>query len=135
MKHHGFTAREAMGWLRIVRPGSVIGQQQQFLCDKEELMHQCGDAFRRRGGSRRVAAPANADLAAVEAYVAAAAADIRSRVAAIHGAAAPPTGFPPHTPAPIPAEGAAAAAAEAERLAAHVSAATNQRSGRRSLLP
>ena len=21
MKHHGFTAREAMGWLRIVRPG------------------------------------------------------------------------------------------------------------------
>ncbi len=23
MKHHGFTAREAMGWLRIVRPGSV----------------------------------------------------------------------------------------------------------------
>ncbi len=35
MKHHGFTAREAIGWLRIVRPGSVIGQQQQFLCDVE----------------------------------------------------------------------------------------------------
>jgi cell division cycle 14 len=32
MKHHGFTAREAMGWLRIVRPGSVIGDQQRFLC-------------------------------------------------------------------------------------------------------
>jgi cell division cycle 14 len=31
MKHHGFTARAAMGWLRIVRPGSVIGPQQQFL--------------------------------------------------------------------------------------------------------
>ena len=27
MKHHGFTAREAMGWLRIMRPGSVIGEQ------------------------------------------------------------------------------------------------------------
>ena len=37
MKHHGFTAREAMGWLRIVRPGSVIGPQEQFLCDKEAL--------------------------------------------------------------------------------------------------
>ncbi len=32
MRSHGFTAREAMGWLRIVRPGSVIGDQQHFLC-------------------------------------------------------------------------------------------------------
>ena len=24
MRSHGFTAREAMGWLRIMRPGSVI---------------------------------------------------------------------------------------------------------------
>ena len=40
MKHHGFAAREAMGWLRIVRPGSVIGAQQQFPCDKEELMRE-----------------------------------------------------------------------------------------------
>jgi cell division cycle 14 len=29
----GFEAREAMGWLRIMRPGSVIGPQQQYLCD------------------------------------------------------------------------------------------------------
>jgi cell division cycle 14 len=27
----GFEAREAMGWLRIMRPGSVIGEQQRFL--------------------------------------------------------------------------------------------------------
>ena len=32
MRSHGFTAREAMGWLRIMRPGSVIGEQQQYLC-------------------------------------------------------------------------------------------------------
>ena len=44
MKHHGFTAREAMGWLRIVRPGSVIGAQQQYLCDKEPLMRRAGGA-------------------------------------------------------------------------------------------
>lgn len=31
IKHYGFTASEAIGWLRIVRPGSVIGLQQQFL--------------------------------------------------------------------------------------------------------
>mmetsp|Transcript_52774 Transcript_52774/g.138842 ORF Transcript_52774/g.138842 Transcript_52774/m.138842 type:complete len:148 (-) Transcript_52774:114-557(-) len=27
MRYHGFTAREAMGWLRIMRPGSVMGEQ------------------------------------------------------------------------------------------------------------
>jgi cell division cycle 14 len=38
MRSHGFTAREAMGWLRIMRPGSVIGEQQQFLCTVERWM-------------------------------------------------------------------------------------------------
>ena len=32
MRAEGFTARAAMGWLRIMRPGSVIWPQQQFLC-------------------------------------------------------------------------------------------------------
>jgi len=31
MKHHRFTAEEIIGWMRIVRPGSVIGPQQQFM--------------------------------------------------------------------------------------------------------
>jgi len=31
IKHHGFTAREAIGYLRVMRPGSVIGPQQQYL--------------------------------------------------------------------------------------------------------
>eukprot|EP00961_Rhodomonas_salina_P263824 3565700-Rhodomonas_salina.1 len=31
MRKHGWSAREAMAWLRIVRPGSVIGPQQHFL--------------------------------------------------------------------------------------------------------
>jgi cell division cycle 14 len=35
MRRHGFGAREAMGWLRIMRPGSVIGPQQHFLCAAE----------------------------------------------------------------------------------------------------
>jgi cell division cycle 14 len=37
MAAHGFTAREAMGWLRVVRPGSVLGEQQHFLCELERL--------------------------------------------------------------------------------------------------
>ena len=35
MDQHGFTARSAMGWLRIMRPGSVVGEQQDFLCRVE----------------------------------------------------------------------------------------------------
>ena len=35
MRSPGFTAREAMGWLRIMRPGSVIGEQQRYLCSVE----------------------------------------------------------------------------------------------------
>lgn len=31
MKHHRFTAEEIIGWMRIVRPGSIIGPQQQFM--------------------------------------------------------------------------------------------------------
>ena len=49
MKHHGFTAREAMGWLRIVRPGSVIGKQQQFLCDREAMMRRSAARLRPSG--------------------------------------------------------------------------------------
>jgi hypothetical protein len=44
MKHFGFTANEAMGWLRICRPGSIIGPQQQFLVDQEARMHRLGAA-------------------------------------------------------------------------------------------
>jgi cell division cycle 14 len=59
MKHHGFSAREAIGWLRVVRPGSVIGNQQDFLCGKEQLMRRAGDALRRRtaAGAPAPAAP------------------------------------------------------------------------------
>jgi cell division cycle 14 len=35
MRSWGFGAREAMGWLRIMRPGSVIGPQQHYLCRME----------------------------------------------------------------------------------------------------
>ena len=31
IKNYDFTADEAMGWIRICRPGSIIGPQQQYL--------------------------------------------------------------------------------------------------------
>ncbi|XP_030025274.2 dual specificity protein phosphatase CDC14C [Manduca sexta] len=48
MKHHGFTAREAIAWLRVCRPGSVIGHQQWFLENIQPRMHAEGEAYRRR---------------------------------------------------------------------------------------
>jgi cell division cycle 14 len=52
MRYCGFSAREAMGWLRIVRPGSVIGEQQHYLCAVElQGFHarRMAAAARRRG--------------------------------------------------------------------------------------
>jgi cell division cycle 14 len=63
MRAHGFTAREAMGWVRIMRPGSVVGEQQHFLCD-------VGDALirlRQRAGRGKLAAAAAAGRARVAA--------------------------------------------------------------------
>ena len=42
MKHKAFTAREAIAWLRICRPGSVIGPQQAYLVSQEQRMHALG---------------------------------------------------------------------------------------------
>ncbi|KAF0720409.1 Aste57867_339 [Aphanomyces stellatus] len=35
MKHDRFSAKQAIGWLRLCRPGSVIGEQQDFMLEKE----------------------------------------------------------------------------------------------------
>jgi cell division cycle 14 len=48
MRRHRFTAREAMGWLRIMRPGSVIGDQQEYLCAVEKDVRA---AFLRRAST------------------------------------------------------------------------------------
>ena len=40
IKNYGFTAHEAIGWIRICRPGSIIGPQQQFLVKYETSIHK-----------------------------------------------------------------------------------------------
>ncbi|CAI2345966.1 unnamed protein product [Caenorhabditis sp. 36 PRJEB53466] len=37
MKEFGLTAAECMGWMRVCRPGSVIGPQQMFLVEKQKM--------------------------------------------------------------------------------------------------
>ncbi|KAK5931379.1 hypothetical protein CgunFtcFv8_027531 [Champsocephalus gunnari] len=46
MKHYRFTAAEAIAWIRVCRPGSVIGPQQNFLEEKQASMWLLGDSQR-----------------------------------------------------------------------------------------
>ncbi|XP_022087167.1 dual specificity protein phosphatase CDC14AB-like isoform X3 [Acanthaster planci] len=46
MKHYRMTAAECIAWLRITRPGSVIGPQQHFMEEKQASMWVQGDIFR-----------------------------------------------------------------------------------------
>eukprot|EP00051_Salpingoeca_urceolata_P035089 m.28115 g.28115 ORF g.28115 m.28115 type:complete len:487 (-) comp8752_c0_seq1:184-1644(-) len=53
MEQYRFTASETIGWLRICRPGSVIGPQQYYLHEKQAEMWANGD----RQGVTRVEEP------------------------------------------------------------------------------
>ena len=46
IKHYGFTAEEAIGYIRICRPGSVIGPQQKYLISKAKQLAAEGRDFR-----------------------------------------------------------------------------------------
>lgn len=46
MKHYSYTAKEAIAWCRICRPGSVVGPQQQFLQSIESKMFHEGNVYR-----------------------------------------------------------------------------------------
>ncbi|XP_056148894.1 dual specificity protein phosphatase CDC14AB-like [Lampris incognitus] len=48
MKHFRFTAAEAIAWIRICRPGSIIGPQQNFLEEKQHSLWVQGDVHRSR---------------------------------------------------------------------------------------
>ena len=48
MKHLRWTAEEFMGWARIVRPGSVIGPQQNWLKETQNRMWKEGEIMRAR---------------------------------------------------------------------------------------
>jgi len=42
MRHYRFPAPDFIGWIRICRPGSILGPQQQYLCEKmEERFMEC----------------------------------------------------------------------------------------------
>ncbi|XP_077441122.1 dual specificity protein phosphatase CDC14AB isoform X2 [Vanacampus margaritifer] len=49
MKQYRFSAAEAVAWIRICRPGSVIGPQQHFLQQKQAWLWLLGDHQRSQG--------------------------------------------------------------------------------------
>ncbi|CAF1559909.1 unnamed protein product [Rotaria magnacalcarata] len=52
MKNYRFTAAEVIAWLRICRPGSVIGPQQNYLEEKQAWIWSLGDAYRTKDRPR-----------------------------------------------------------------------------------
>lgn len=48
VKHYLFSALEAIAWLRLCRPGSVIGHQQRWLEEKQEQLWLEGRKYRKK---------------------------------------------------------------------------------------
>ncbi|KAM4871710.1 dual specificity protein phosphatase CDC14A isoform 1-T1 [Thomomys bottae] len=53
MKHYRFTHAEIIAWVRICRPGSIIGPQQHFLEEKQASLWVQGDIFRSKLKNRQ----------------------------------------------------------------------------------
>ncbi|MGH0132814.1 UNVERIFIED_CONTAM: hypothetical protein FKN15_050678 [Acipenser sinensis] len=54
MKHYKFTAAETIAWIRICRPGSIIGPQQHFLEEKQASLSVQGDVHRSKQKQRQL---------------------------------------------------------------------------------
>ncbi|XP_066548670.1 dual specificity protein phosphatase CDC14AB isoform X6 [Amia ocellicauda] len=54
MKHYRFTAAETIAWIRICRPGSIIGPQQHFLEEKQASLWVQGDVHRSKHKQRHL---------------------------------------------------------------------------------
>ncbi|GJP70831.1 hypothetical protein CLOP_g1726 [Closterium sp. NIES-67] len=107
MKHCGMTAREAIAYTRLVRPGSVIGQQQHFLAHTHPRMARAGDDFRRKAQAQSHAPRTPATAVP----------DMPSQAAAFSPSASPEPRMPSHV---LPhAHGVGAHALGVQRSASH----------------
>jgi len=60
MKHFFVTTPEIISWLRLCRPGSVIGPQQNFLAEMEARMHEKGRQYQKEMAARGQTTPGGA---------------------------------------------------------------------------
>ena len=126
MRRAGFTARDAIAWLRIVRPGSVVGPQQEYLCACERRGWESWDGV----DGPAPAPPAQAPVGLAEPPSPAQAAQARADVSVATSVASrvrlcglPPAAAAAPAAASAGVAAAAAAAAEAADLASQVTAA------------
>ncbi|KAI7836708.1 hypothetical protein COHA_009484 [Chlorella ohadii] len=63
IKHFGFTAEEAMGYIRVCRPGSVIGPQQHYLAHYGPALQRLGQEVRAAKGLPEPAGSARPSIA------------------------------------------------------------------------
>mmetsp|Transcript_18767 Transcript_18767/g.28856 ORF Transcript_18767/g.28856 Transcript_18767/m.28856 type:complete len:135 (-) Transcript_18767:114-518(-) len=55
MKHFKFPAAAFIGWIRICRPGSILGPQQFYLLEQEEkYLGKDSAAYKNRGAQRKM---------------------------------------------------------------------------------
>lgn len=64
IKHFGFSAEEAMGYIRVCRPGSVIGPQQHYLAHYGPALQRLGEEMRAAKGLAAPNGPARFELRA-----------------------------------------------------------------------
>ena len=50
MKHFKFPAAAFIGYIRICRPGSILGPQQEFLLEMQDKYFKKGDDYRKKNG-------------------------------------------------------------------------------------
>ena len=50
MKHFKFPAAAFIGYIRICRPGSILGPQQQFILEMQDKYFKKGDEYRKKNG-------------------------------------------------------------------------------------
>ena len=56
MRKWRFTGRECIGYIRVIRPGSILGPQQEYLEQMEQEMWALGDPDIAPSRSQRLAA-------------------------------------------------------------------------------
>ena len=97
IKHYGFSAEEAIGYIRVVRPGSVIGLQQNYLLAAAPALTAAGVAHRAAVAAGKASAPATVPSRTVHLVASAAGGSVER-------APPPPVGpaTAPASPAPAP---------------------------------
>lgn len=57
MRHHRLTANEAIAWIRLSRPGSIIGEQQSCLLQHQQSMHKYYDKHFKPANNQKILSP------------------------------------------------------------------------------